>query len=275
MRYTVLGAEGFIGQALSRWLHSRGYEVHTPARHLTLTELCASLRGNVIYCIGVTADFRSRPWDTIDAHVGVLRHILEKGQFASLTYLSSTRVYFGCDIGQEEAPLTVKPETPDQLYNLSKLMGESLCHIAHRPDRPVRVVRLSNVIGNDLKSDNFIYALLQEALKTGIIHLKDNLDSAKDYISLTDVTGMLELIASRGRSRCYNLASGHKTFHGEIAKAITDLTGAQVHVAFGAPRLDFPVIDMSRLRKEFNFTPQSPMKYFTDFLTEKNILAKD
>lgn len=259
MIYTVLGAQGFVGQALSIWLRGRGHEVHTPVRQLAPTELAASLRGHVVYCIGLTADFRSRPWETVDAHVGILRHLLVDGEFASLTYLSSTRVYLGGVVGREDAELTVRPEVPDQLYNLSKLMGESLCHAAHRSHRPVRVVRLSNVVGGDLASDNFIYALLRDALAKGAIHLTSTLDSVKDYIALADVTRMLELIASYGQASCYNLASGQQTQHSDIIATITALTGALVSVATDAKRVIFPPIDVSRVSEEFNFQPQSPL----------------
>ena len=257
--FTVLGAQGFVGQALSQWLRTRGHEVHTPARQLPPAELSASLRGHVVYCIGLTADFRSRPWDTVDAHVGVLRHLLAEGRFASLTYLSSTRVYLGGNAGHEDAPLTVRPEAPDQLYNLSKLMGESLCHAAHRPEKPVRVVRLSNVVGGDLTSDNFIYALLREALATGAIQLNSSLDSAKDYIALADVTRMLECIASHGRARCYNLASGQQLSHRDIVKFIARITKAYVILSKEAQETRFPPIDINRLKKEFNFTPTPPL----------------
>lgn len=254
-RFTVLGGQGFVGHALSQFLHQHGHAVLTPSRQLSVAQLLESLHGHVVYCIGLTADFRSRPWDTVDAHVGLLRQLLAHGQFESLTYLSSTRVYLGSGAGHEDAALTVLPQLPDQLYNLSKLMGESLCHAAHRPERPVRVVRLSNVVGGDLSSDNFIYALLREALASGQILLNSSLDSAKDYIALSDVTRMLARIASEGQQRCYNLASGQQTRHGDIVSAIARLTGAQVTVADQAPRADFPPIDIHRLRSEFDFTP--------------------
>ncbi len=257
--FTVLGAQGFIGKALFCWLRERGQDVHSPARDLTPVDLAASLRGHVIYCIGLTADFRSRPWDTIDAHVGVLRQVLANADFSSLTYLSSTRVYLGSDCGYEEALLNVQPGVPEQLYNLSKLVGESLCHAAHRPERPVRVVRLSNVVGGDLESDNFIYALLREARATGVITLNSSPDSAKDYIALADVIRMLELIAIHGKQVCYNLASGQQTRHGDIAKIIAALTGAYISVVENAPRNEFPPIDIRRLREEFGFSPQLPL----------------
>lgn len=257
--FTVLGAQGFVGQALSQCLLANGHEVHTPARQLSLRELCTSLRGHVVYCIGLTADFRNRPWDTVDAHVGVLRHLLAEGEFDSLTYLSSTRVYLGSEAGHEDAALTVRPAAPDQLYNLSKLMGESLCHAAHHLERPVRVVRLSNVVGGDLNSENFIYALLREALVTGVMQLNSSLDSAKDYIALADVTRMLERIAMSGQARCYNLASGQQITNRELAEAIAALTGARFRVAEHATHSSFPPIDIRRLRDEFNFSPLPPL----------------
>ncbi len=257
--FTVLGAQGFVGQALSQWLHARGHEVHTPARQLSPAELSASLRGHVVYCIGLTADFRSRPWDTVDAHVGLLRQLLAHGQFQSLTYLSSTRVYLGSGAGHEDAALTVLPQQPDQLYNLSKLMGESLCHAAHCPERPVRVVRLSNVVGGDLSSDNFIYALLREALASGQILLNSSLDSAKDYIVLADVIRMLEQIARDGQARCYNLASGQQLQNRDIIKFIANITGARVNISRLAEDICFPPINIDRIKKEFNFLPQPPL----------------
>ena len=272
--FTVLGGNGFVGQALCRWLLERGHEVHTPARHLSLTELSASLRGHVVYCIGLTADFRSRPWDTVDAHVGALRHLLAEGNFASLTYLSSTRVYLGADAGHEDAALIVHPDAPDQLFNLSKLMGESLCHAAHRLGKPVRVVRLSNVVGRDLTSDNFLYALLREALADGTIHLKSSIDSAKDYIALTDVIRMLELISSCGKALCYNLASGQQTTNSEVVEAIVKLTGARFSVSDGAHLTTVPQIEIGRLREEFGFDPLPPLDCLKEVFANLSQVSK-
>jgi nucleoside-diphosphate-sugar epimerase len=266
LSYTVLGANGFLGQALSHWLRERSHEVYTPSRHLSPAELANSLRGNVVYCIGMTADFRSRPWDTVDAHVTVLRHLLAEGRYASLTYLSSTRVYLGCNSGHEDAILSVQPGELDQIFNLSKLMGESLCRIAHCPEKPVRIVRLSNVIGSDLSSDNFIYALLREALTNGVINLKSSLDSSKDYIALSDVVKMLELISCSGQALCYNLASGLQTSNSEVVQAISKNTGAQVFVNEGAPRTVFPKIDIGRIEQEFNFKALQPINYLNEIL---------
>jgi nucleoside-diphosphate-sugar epimerase len=121
------------------------------------------------------------------------------------------------------------------------------------------------VVGGDLESNNFIYALLREARATGVVRLNSSPDSAKDYIALADVIRMLELIASHGQQVCYNLASGHQTRHGDIAEIIAALTGAYVSVIENSPRKDFPQIDIRRLREEFGFTPQLPLNVLEGF----------
>ena len=262
--FTVLGAQGFIGQALTQWLRNRGYIVNAPARQLSSSDLASGVSGHVIYCIGLTADFRNRLWATVDAHVGVLRSVLADGDFSSLTYLSSTRVYQGVDTGHEEATLRVQPEVPDHLYNLSKLLGESLCHAAYRLERPVRVVRLSNVVGGDIKSDNFICSLLRQAITTGTMELKSSIDSAKDYVALHDVTRMLERISVAGQARCYNLASGRQIRNLDIVEAIKKLTGAEYRVLTNAPQVLFPRIDIGLIKAEFDFSPSDPLDGLVD-----------
>jgi nucleoside-diphosphate-sugar epimerase len=130
----------------------------------------------------------------------------------------------------------------------------------------VRVVRLSNVIGSDLTSDNFIYALLREALESGVISLKSSLDSTKDYISLADVLRMLELISGRGQARCYNLASGIQTSNSEIVQAISKTIGARVLVDENATRTVFPRIDIGRICQEFDFKPLQPINCLHEIL---------
>src|SRR5437868_14664917 len=87
---TVLGASGFIGSHIVRELEQRGEKYYAPAKVETIWDKDL---GNIIYCIGLTADFRTRPFDTVEAHVCKLNELLKRGRFDSLLYLSSTRVY--------------------------------------------------------------------------------------------------------------------------------------------------------------------------------------
>src|SRR5580692_8093898 len=145
MKFTVLGGSGFIGGHMATHLRARGYEVDVPPRDTAL--LYGRNLGHVIYAIGLTGNFRQRPYDAIEAHVNVACRVLQNTSFDSFLYLSSTRVYGGlpADVaGSEETPLDVQPSA-DSLYDLSKLLGESVCMNVTAP--AVRVVRLSNVYG--------------------------------------------------------------------------------------------------------------------------------
>ncbi len=254
--FTVLGATGTIGSRLVTQLRAEGHEVFTPARGDA--GIFTRPLGHVIYAIGITADFRSKPFETVDAHICVLRDILAHGHFLSLTYLSSTRVYGNGTAGHEDAALRVDPNNPSDLYNLSKLMGESLCMHSGRSN--ARAVRISNVIGGeDAGSENFVPTLMREA-ERGTIMLRTALESAKDYIHIDDVIAMLPRIAATGRQRLYNLASGRKISHREWTYWLSARTGCTVEVIPNAPRIDFPAIDIGRLAKEFGFVPRDVLK---------------
>lgn len=250
--YTVLGASGFVGCGLVDYLRQTGHEVYAPKRD-SLKLLDRPL-GHVLYSIGLTADFRSRPFDTMRAHVSVLADILEKADFESLVYLSSTRLYARNSTGAEQAALEIDVSDPSDLYNVSKLAGESLCRSCGRPG--VKIARLSNVVGDDRSSQNFLFALIREAL-SGRIELQSAPASSKDYILLDDVVSLLPRIGVEGKEWLYNVASGVNVQHRNIAARLAELTGCDVVTRPDAPLFDFPVIDVTRIRSEFGFSAAS------------------
>lgn len=246
---TILGGHGFIGRHLSAELHNRGVECWLPKRGDQL--IYQQPLGCVYYCIGLTANFRVRPYDTVDAHVGVLRQVLENADFDQLIYLSSTRVYSGSSLAEETQPLTVEPYRPDDLYNLSKLMGESL---ALSSGRNCRVARLSNVLGQDMGSTNFVGALVTEARKSGSVVLRTALSSEKDYVWIDDVVDALIAIATEGRQPIYNLAGGENLPHAAIARLLAD-KGIDVRLTDNAPDTSFPTISIEKLVADTGIRP--------------------
>lgn len=262
-QFTVLGASGYIGSRLVERLRADGHTVWAPARGDGRV-LSAPL-GHVLYCIGLTGDFRARPFDTADAHVTFLAQVLQRTQFDSLLYLSSTRVYQGAVRTDEGAPLTVQPGDPSYLYNLTKLTGESLCHASGRSH--VRVARLSNVVGPgmDAASGNLVADLLHQA-RNGHVVLRSSLQSAKDYIHIDDVAQVLPRIALAGRAVTYNVASGFQTTHAQWLDWLVACTGCGVTVQPEAPWHGFPPINTERLRSEFGLTPRPPPDWFATLL---------
>lgn len=249
--FTVLGSSGFIGSQLASSLKAEeGLDVYVPLRQDgsdIFTEISGRDLGHVFYCIGLTANFRSLPFETVDAHVCLLKRILELGRFESLTYLSSTRVYEEAATTHESTVLQVLPNNPGHLYNLSKLMGESLCLTS---GHKARVVRLSNVFGKDMPQHIFISQVLKEAANTGQVHFFTAPESEKDYVSVNDVVSWMPKIALQGTHSIYNIASGKNISNAEIASWL-EQKGIRVSFTADAQTWSFQAIDTSRLNKEF------------------------
>jgi nucleoside-diphosphate-sugar epimerase len=250
--WTILGSSGSIGRRLVSHLKANGGTPYTPGR--LDSDLYKRPLGHVIYAIGLTADFRQRPYDTVEAHVSLLAKLLQLGDFNSLLYLSSTRVYARAPSGREDTPLPVLTQDASDLYNLSKLMGESLCLRDARAG--VRVARLSNVVGGEgADSANFLPSLIRES-QCGRIVLQTAPDSVKDYIHIDDVVELLLSIAESGRERLYNVASGVQTTNRQLTDLLSMHSGCSVEVDHGALKASFTPIDISRITSEFNFEPR-------------------
>ncbi len=242
---TVFGANGFVGRALVQHLEKQGYAVRAVTRGDSSwqdTDL-----GHAFYTIGLTADFRSRPFETIDAHVSLLTRILRGARFRSFVYLSSTRVYATTATTDETTAVPVSSANPDHLYNISKLMGESACLGSGLAN--VRVARLSNVFGRDLASENFLTSILREAVTEGRVSLRTSLASEKDYVWVEDVVRALEAIAVRGVDPITNVAFGRNITHGEIMDALNASMGVEIRLAPGSPTVAFPAIATGNLDK--------------------------
>ncbi|MFL5981174.1 MAG: NAD-dependent epimerase/dehydratase family protein [Gaiellaceae bacterium] len=252
MRYTVLGATGYIGSHLVAMLERAGAEVLAPSRGSSGWEADC---GRIVYCIGLTGDFRSRPLDTIRAHVSYLADVLERARYESFTYLSSTRVYVDVERAAEDESLHVAPERSDDLYNLSKLVGEALC--LRCAGENARVVSLSNVYGDPAPPHTFLSEILESASERQEVVLRDHLDSEKDYVHVDDVVQLLRQISDSGRERIYNVASGANVSNRALLDVVRRETGCRIESNASAPVRRFPPIDTSRISSEFGFRPRS------------------
>jgi nucleoside-diphosphate-sugar epimerase len=271
--FSVLGADGFVGSSLVRHLQDRGHSCDVVHRNDRVPQRC----GHLIFCIGVSSDFRTRPFDTMEAHVSVLARILRGNCFESFTYLSSTRVYLGATLANpacEDMSLTVNPNDPNFLYNASKLAGESLCLAIDNP--LIRVVRLSNVYGADDRSNNFLTVVLRNVITRGNATLFNAMSSEKDYISIVDVVQALELIPLQAISRLINLGSGRNVSNRELAALILRYTGCAVRVLPNAPELKLPQIVIDRLIRELNIRPRDIVDEFPTLIAAtRKSLATD
>lgn len=272
IKFTILGASGFIGSELKHYLYNKYakkikqnlVEIYTPTRQ-EIQELLFSNNDNnkqnlgiVFYCIGMTADFRTKPFDTIDAHVLILKSILKNFVFDKLIYLSSTRVYLGADSTNEFSNLIANSNNFDDLYNISKLMGESLCNVINKnlKNNNIKIVRLSNVLGNDYNSNNFVFSIIKSAINNKIIRLQTNLLSAKDYVFIDDVCDLIFKISLYGKNFIYNIASGFNLTNKDIVDLIISKINAKLDgYSDKLPIITFPNIDITKIQEEFSYNP--------------------
>ncbi|MBX6323994.1 MAG: NAD(P)-dependent oxidoreductase [Rhodospirillaceae bacterium] len=252
MRFTVIGASGFIGRHLAAHLRARGLSCRTPERGAPA--LLDEAHEHVVYCAGYTADFLADPAATVEAHVGLLTDLLRRGRFATLTYLSSTRLYdFTDDPAREDARLRLSPHLPRNLFDLSKALGESLCIHAGRAG--VRAVRLASVYADAPDGDGFLHAVIRAARSGRDARFDVAPDTARDYIHVEDVCRLLVAVAERGRRPIYNLAAGVNIANAALFEAVQRLCGVRLEATRPPAGMPAPRIDITAIVEDFGLRP--------------------
>ncbi len=261
--YTIFGGFGFVGSELARQLEKSGHQVMRVGRE-NWPNPGAEL-GQVIFCIGMTADFRKRLIETFEVQLLRLHQALTIYRYESFLYLSSARIYSDSSVTQEEAPLLVRPAITDHVYNISKIAGESLCFAHDNPK--IRVARLSNVYGLQDRSNLFMTAVLREAVEKGQVTIGQAAESSKDYIAVEDAAALLIAISRSGQKRLYNVACGNNFTHKQIADVL-EQGGLKVTFKADGPIVTFPQIDTTRATCEFSHKSTTPALRLPDILNQ-------
>lgn len=268
---TIIGGHGFVGAALRRHLAAIGWDCRVPERDAPWP-LRGQALGHVFYCAGLTGDYLQRAADTVEAHVSLLVRVLQSDHWESLVYLSSTRLYDGLPPGSlatETALLPVAPQVPRHLFDLTKLTGESLCHVLGRGR--ARVARLASVYDSPADPAGFLPALLRQlaqAPRGATVAVDSSPAAARDYIHLPDVVRALVDIAQRGTHTVYNVASGKNLSNAQLAEMASRLAGRQLFFRSGQATPEPAVVDIRRLQDEFGWRPARPADVITPWLRE-------
>lgn len=266
--FTVLGAAGFVGQRVVARLRVGGAQVYAPERDDPA--LFTQPLGHVIYAAGLTADYLARPYDTVEAHVGLLARVLQQCRWDSLVYLSSTRLYdsLGAVDATESLRLLLDPTQPRHLYDLSKGLGESLCQTAG--GGRARVARLACVYEGIADADGFLPALLRQvqgATAMQCITVASSPSFARDYVHVTDVVDGLIQIVLHGKQAVYNLASGCNVANVDLFDYIKRRWSCEIMPTLPSGVSAAPRICIDRMREEFGWQPR-PLFDVLDALEE-------
>lgn len=267
IRYTVLGASGFVGSRLVRTLNNSSVHCYAPAKGES--KIFKQDLGRVFYCIGLTADYVYRPFETIEAHVTFLTRVLTEARFERLVYLSSTRLYDGLQIEscKEDERIMLDPSNGRHIYDISKALGENLCMTAS--DGRASVARLSCVYDDAPGSPGFLSELLQHLRAERDFTLDSSSGFVRDYVALKDVVVILKSIIDSDRTGIFNVASGENVSNQDIVDTINAFD-YRISLNHDSDRQKLATCDISKV-KELGFQPVLVRDYLKTLLHNKGI----
>jgi nucleoside-diphosphate-sugar epimerase len=270
-RATVIGAAEFVGRSLLARLRSDGWDA-CDATNDPLS-VCDQPLGHVFYCPAVAIESQQRQHEMLQSRVSLLGLLLQHGQYESLVYLSSTRLYDGvlADTASEDTPLALDPAHPRHLHGLSLALGEALCR--HATSGRARVARLGCVYRDATDADGFVARLMRDVAGISFgqparLHVPTTAQRARDYVHLDDALQALLLIATGGTQPLYNVASGVNVSNRELFARLQALSGCEIvagqrHIVRPTPR-----IDTTRMRQEFGWQPRRLLDNLAELLPQ-------
>lgn len=263
---TVIGGQGFVGRALVSQLKNKVGELWVPQKNDA--QIFERDLGQVFYCAGLTADYLQRPFDTVTAHVNLLSEVLYRAKWKHLVYLSSTRVYDGLSgVVDETTDLKVNPNNARHLYDLSKLMGESLCLQTGRAS----VARLSCVYCDENDEDGFLPGLLRRVMEceTKELIVDSSPYYSRDYVHLHDVIDALIAISNEKKSTIYNVASGQNVSNKDIFQLLERSCGLSLVATQSHETLPSPEIDVRKIKTSLSWSARSLLPVIEQILRGK------
>ena len=254
-RIIIIGAEGFIGSNLCRYLYEKGYEVwgvdivslQIPSfyNYIQLAEGSADLetlfsQQKFEYCInaagkGDVGFSISHPLKDFEANTLHVARILDAMRITNNSckyiHISSAAVY------GNPLQLPVKEEddlNPLSPYGYHKLMSEITCkEYFHLYNLPIAILRPFSVYGNGLKKQLF-WDICKKLKQDNDIRLFGTGNETRDFIYIDDLLQLIKVIIDKSPFECniYNAANGTETEIKQIAKLFVDHFPGKKKISF-------------------------------------------
>ena len=256
--YTVFG-RGFVGTNIAKFFKKKKYKVFIPTKGKY--KFNKNLH-NIIYCIG-NDSWATDPKECYAANLGIVPKILFNNRFSSFTLLSTTRVYLGSPSKKtnENDLIYINPNTSDFLFNSLKLSAENLC--LSIPNKRIRVARISNLFGDNFTNQTYLLpTLIRNSINVKKINIFINKKSSKDFLYVNEAIDVLIKIIKNGKHRLYNIAYGKNIALSRISQKIREITKCKINYKNQHKLVKEPIIDISRVKKEFNFKPKKDLIKF-------------
>lgn len=255
----LLGATGFLGQAIGARLQADGATVHGfNSKSLNLTDRAAfsvldALAGpdtTLIFASAVTPD-KGRTVDALDANLQMAMNVgryVEGHAFKKIVYVSSDAVYpMGDEVVTEGSAVE-----PADFYALAKYAGERvLANVCGAAKLPLVIVRPTGVYGagdthNSYGPNRFITQIINDG-KLSMFGVGDDI---RDHVYVDDVAAITAALSASDATGVFNIASGESRDFGSIATQLQALSPKPFEIvnlpkSGGTSRRDF---DISKLR---------------------------
>jgi UDP-glucose 4-epimerase len=284
----VLGAGGFLGTNLCRWLVASGARVRAFGRHFQFPgelegadvfqgdfsdplTLAAAIEGHeivfhLIHAATPQSANRDMAGDVQHSVVSTLALLDVSRQLGvkRIVFVSSGGVIYG---PAERIPTPeTAPTDPITAYGVSKLAIEKYLGVyEHLYGLDYRILRVTNPFGPfqaSRKNQGIIAALISRALRDESIEIWGDGSVVRDYIFVADVINALEAATvDQSGSRIFNIGTGQGRSLREVIAAIERQLGQKLRVEWKPARpvdVSTSVVAIERAREVLGWAPKTP-----------------
>ncbi len=263
-RVVVLGPNGFIGRRLVAHFQGQGIPVASMGRDKVdlaaedaAERLAAELQADdtIVFLSALTPD-KGRGIPPFLANLRMAAAVcaaIERQPVGHVVYISSDAVYpFRSGLVNEESCAE-----PTDLYAAMHIARELMVKQAVKA--PVAILRPTLVYGAGDTHNSYGPNRFRRMARDGKITLFGEGEETRDHIFVDDVSALIGLVALHRSAGTLNLATGHSSSFGDLARRVAALFPTKVDVV-GTPRQNpvtyrtFDVAALNRAFPQFQFT---------------------
>ena len=216
------------------------------------------------------AKFMQNKLETIKLNTNLVEELAQKSKEnnASLLFISSSEVYGKSEVipTPEEYNGNCTTLEARSVYSESKRLGETICAVFREEGLNVKIARVSATYGPGITVNDkrVLGNFLNKALLKGHIDIMDSGAQKRTWLYVSDCVIILLKILLQGNSFVYNVGGNDTLSIKELAKLISELTGATFSAPLedklfmkGAP--DEVKLNIAKIKNEFNISGFIPI----------------
>ena len=262
----ILGASGFVGQALVGQLESMG-KAFTAHSSKTLNLLAADTpaqiaanvqAGDVVVLLSALTPEKGGAAETTIQNIQMVHNILqglESIDIKQFIYISSDAVYpLAADMVDETTPVLA-----DRLYGHAHIVREQML-LELLPAEKLTILRPCAIYGKgDTHNAYGVMRFIRSALESKEISLFGEGEEYRDHLHVDDLAAVITQAAEQHISGTYNVASGTSMRFMDIAKLIAEqVPGTSINCKPRSVAIQHRHANMCKLWKTFpNAIPRS------------------